>query len=148
MGRTHDRRVLVPLVLYVVALAVLVVGPWGWELNRLTVAIYVRFRADWPVTAGWAQPEHYGVLLNVLLFVPLGALLALVTGRVWWRVTLAGALTSGLVELVQDQWLTRDGSWSDVAANTLGALTGAMGVSLLARRGSRRAGRPGSPRRP
>lgn len=144
----QERRVLVPLVLYVVALAVLVVGPWGWELNRLTVAIYVRFRADWPVTAGWAQPEHYGVLLNVLLFVPLGALLALVTGRVWWWVTLAGALTSGLVELVQDQWLTRDGSWSDVAANTLGALAGTLLVSLLARRGSRRAGRPGSPRRP
>ena len=145
----RDRRVLVPLVvLYVVALALLVVGPWGWELNRLTVALYVQFRADWPNALGWAQPEHYGVLLNVLLFVPLGALLALVTGRAWWWVTLAAALASGLVELTQEQWLERIGSWSDLAANTLGALVGAVLVSPLARRGSRRAGRPGSPRRP
>ena len=27
---------------YLIGLAVLVGGPWGWALNRLTVALYVR----------------------------------------------------------------------------------------------------------
>ena len=27
-------------------------GPWGWALNRFTVACYVWFRYDWPILAG------------------------------------------------------------------------------------------------
>ena len=34
---------------YVVVLAVLVTGPWGWELNRFTVWLYVLFRTDVPI---------------------------------------------------------------------------------------------------
>ncbi len=147
MGWLRDRRFLSALgVAYVVALVVLVVGPWGLELNRLTVALYARFRYDWPIAPDWAGPEHYGLLLNVVLFVPLAALLAIVTGRAWWWVTAAAALASSLIEVVQWAWLAREGGWLDVAANTLGALVGVAGVSLLARRGSRRAGRPASPR--
>jgi glycopeptide antibiotics resistance protein len=149
VGWLRDRRVLVALVVaYAVALVMLVVAPWGWALNRLTVALYVQFRYDWPLAPDAAVPEHYGMLLNVLLFVPLGVLGALLTGRAWWWVTLAGALGSVMVELAQRQWLERDASAADVVANTLGALVGAVAVSLLARRGSRRAGRPASPRRP
>jgi len=147
VGWWGDRGVRVALAAsYALALAVLVLGPWGWALNRLTVALYVQFRYDWPIAPDWAAPEDYGVLLNVLLFVPLGALAALLIGRPWWWVTAAAALASGLVELAQWQWLAREGSWTDVVANTLGALVGAVAVSLLARRGSRRAGRSGSPR--
>lgn len=133
---------------YVVALAVLVSGPWGWALNRLTVSLYVRFRYIWPVAPDWVGPEDYGWLLNVVLFVPLAALLAIVTGWAWWRVVLACALASGATELVQWLWLEREGGWNDVGANTLGALVGAVVLSLLARRGSRRAGRSASPRQP
>ncbi len=148
MGWLRDRRVLVALVVaYVVALGTLVLAPWGWALNRLTVALYVQFRSDWPIVPG-ASPEDYGVLLNVLLFVPLGLLGVLVTGRAWWWVTLGAMVGSGAIELAQRQWLQRDASVSDVVANTLGALLGALAVSLLARPGSRRAGRSGSPRRP
>ncbi len=148
MGWLRDRRVLAALgAAYVVVLAVLVVGPWGWTLNRMTVALYVRFRYDWPIAPDWALPEHYGLLLNVVLFVPLAALLALVTGRAWWWVTAVAALGSAVIELTQWAWLAREGGWPDVVANTLGALIGAGAVSLLARRGSRRAGRSGSPRR-
>lgn len=148
MDWLRDRRVLSVLgAAYVAALAVLVVGPWGWALNRLTVALYVRFRYTWPVAPDSAAPEHYGLLLNVVLFVPLAALVAIITGRAWWWVTAVAALGSVLIEVVQWAWLAREGGWPDVAANTLGALIGAVGVSLLARRGSRRAGRSGSPRR-
>lgn len=149
MDWLRDHRVLVVLTAtYVVALGVLVAAPWGWELNRLTVSLYSRFRYDWPIAPDWVGPEHYGSLLNVLLFVPVAALLALVTRWAWWWVVLVAALGSGLIELAQWTWLPREGGWADVRANTLGAVIGVAAVSLLGRRGSRRAGRRGSPRLP
>ncbi len=148
MDWLRDHRVLGGLTAaYVVVLGVLVVGPWGWELNRLTVWLYSRLRYGWPIAPDWVRPEDYGWLLNVLLFVPAAALLALVTRWAWWRIVLGAAIGSGLIELAQWTWLPRDGGWADVRANTLGAVIGVAAVSLLARRGSRRAGRPGSPRR-
>lgn len=118
---------------YAVAVALLVFGPWGWSLNRATVRLYTLFRYDWPIAPDWALPEHYGVLLNVVLFVPLGAFLVLITGRAWWWVTLLAAAGSGVIEIVQGLWLAREATWSDVLANTLGACVGAVLVSLLAR---------------
>lgn len=148
MGWLRDHRVLVGVIgAYVVGLGVLVTGPWGWALNRLTVELYVFFRYDVPIAPAGVSPEDWGLLLNVLLFVPLGALVAMATGWRWWWVTIAAALTSGAIELGQREWLTREASVQDVVANTLGALLGAVGVSLLARHGWRRAGRRGS-RRP
>lgn len=144
----RDRRVLLALaVAYLVAAVVLVMAPWGWELNRLTVAIYSALRFDVPIAPAWMGPEHFGVLLNVLLFVPAGALLVALTPWRWWGAVAAAALASGAIELVQARWLERIGEWSDVVANTLGAAIGALVVTLLSRRRSRRAGPPASPRR-
>lgn len=138
MGWLRDHRVLVGVIgAYAAGLGVLVAAPWGWRLNRLTVELYVFFRSDWPIAPSWALPEHYGVLLNVVLFIPLGALLLTATGWSRWRVTIAAALTSGAIELGQWAWLTREASVQDVVANTLGALFGAVAVTLL-----RRARRP------
>jgi VanZ family protein len=139
VGWRGERRVLVALALgYVVALAVLVGGPWGSALNRFTVACYVQLRGDWPIAPDWVLPEHYGVLLNVLLFVPLGALFVLLARRPWWVATAVAATGSLVIEAVQWLWLDRQGTWSDVAANTLGAAIGALvvglAVSLRARR--------------
>ncbi len=149
MGGVVDRRYVVALLaVYAVGLVVLVTSPWGWGLNRLTVRLYVLFRYDWPIAPLWVLPEDYGVLLNVVLFVPLGVLLPLATGRAWWWVVLVALAASSAVELVQWRWLEREGSWGDVAANTLGALVGAVVVTLLRRpRRSPRAGRRAPPRR-
>ena len=148
MRWVRDRRVLCGLGTgYVAALVVLVTGPWGRALNRLTVACYVQLRHDWPIAPGWVRPEHYGMLLNVVLFVPFGVLVVLLTARPWWHVALAAAAVSGVVEVAQGLWLDREATWDDVGANTVGALVGAVVVSLLARGGSGRAGRP-APRRP
>ena len=141
-----------PLVLgtaiaYAVGLALVVFAPWGWSLNRVTVRLYVFFRSDVPIAPAGIGPDHYGVLLNVLLFLPLGAVLALLTARPWWWVVLPAAVVSGAIELVQGRWLDRVASWSDVVANTVGALLGAAAVSLLARARRRSASRPG-PGRP
>lgn len=135
------------IAVYAVAMVVLVLGPWGRALNRVTVRLYVFFRYDWPVAPDWALPAHYGLVLNVLLFVPLGAAIALLTRWAWWWVTLLGAVGSVAIEVVQGLWLARESAWSDVVTNTIGAFVGAVAVSLLARPGWRRAGRPSSPRR-
>jgi glycopeptide antibiotics resistance protein len=148
VGWTRDRRVLLAVaVAYVVAAAVLVTAPWGWELNRLTVALYARLRYDSPLAPAWMGPEHVGMLLNVVLFVPAGALLVALTPLRWWGAVVLGGLASGAVELAQSRWLDRIGEWNDVVANTLGAAIGALAVTLLSRHRSRRAGRPVSPRR-
>ena len=128
---------------YVGGLVVLVASPWGWELNRLTVRLYVFFRHDVPLTPDWARPEHYGILLNVALFVPFGALLVASTRRVWWWVTLVCLAASVAIEVAQAAWLQRDGDWTDVVANTLGGLVGAVAVSLLQRVRRARAPRSG-----
>ena len=149
MGWVRDRRLVAALaVAYVVALAVLVTAPWGWKLNRLTVALYVQFRYDWPIAPDLVGPNHYGALLNVLLYVPLGAFAGLNTRWAWWWVTIAAALGSVMIELAQLVWLSRVADLNDIFANTLGALLGAVAISLLARAGSRRACRPEPPRRP
>ncbi|MCF6376264.1 VanZ family protein [Nocardioides KLBMP 9356] len=133
MGRVGRWYAVVLLAAYVAALLVVVTQPWGWELNRLTVRLWTFFRFDWPVAPRRMGPEHYGVLLNVLLFVPFGALLTIALRRPWWWATTAALVTSALVELAQHRWLERDGSWSDVAANTCGALIGALAVRRWSR---------------
>lgn len=121
------------LLAYAAALVAVVAGPWGSALNRLTVRCYVFFRTTWPIAPDWARPEHYGLLLNVLLFVPMGAGLALLTRWSWWRVVLVAAAASTLVELLQ-LVLPRDPDPLDVVTNTLGALVGALVVSAFGRR--------------
>ena len=144
----RDRRVGYAIgAAYLVAVGVLVTGPWGWELNRFTVWLYVQFGSDVPIAPDEALPEHYGFLLNVLLFVPLGILLALVTGRPWWWIALVACVGSSAVELGQWNWLDRDGSWGDVLANTVGAMAGAGAVSLVLRARRRRVPRPSMSRR-
>ena len=138
--------VLVVAVVYAVALGLLVFGPWGWGLNRVTVRLYVLLRFEWSVAPPWVAPDDYGVILNVLLFVPLGACLAILSGRVWSATVLAAGC-SAVVELVQLQWLDREASWADLLANTLGAFLGALAISLRALLEWRRAGRASSPRR-
>ena len=143
----RDRRVMYAVgAAYLVLLVVLVTGPWGWELNRFTVWLYVQFRSDVPIAPHGALPEHYGIILNVILFVPLGALLAHLTGRPWWWVTLVACAASAAVELAQWRWLDREGGWVDVLANTAGALVGAGAVTLASRGRRRRVPRPSSSR--
>lgn len=128
---------------YAAALVIVVLGPFSWALNRLTVRLYLLFRSTWPIAPDWVTPEHYGLVLNVLLFVPLGAGLALLTGWSWWRVTLAAAASSTAVELLQ-LVLPRDADVWDVLTNTLGAAIGALAVGAVRlRRRGRSAARPG-----
>ena len=142
MGRPGHRAYVVALIAaYVAGLVVLVTSPWGWELNRLTVRLWAFFRFDVPVVSGGIGPEYYGVLLNLLLFVPFGVLGWLVARRTR-GVVVAALMCSSVIERSQGRWLERDGSWVDVVANTCGALLGAVLVRWWSRDPRRRAPRP------
>lgn len=128
---------------YAAAMLVLVVGPWGYALNRLTVRLYVLFLYTWPIAPDWALPEHYGLLLNVLLFIPLGAGLALLTAWPWWRVVLVAAAASTALELIQLALPRVADPW-DVVTNTLGTAIGALvvGAAMALRAPGRSPSRP------
>ena len=69
-----------------------------------------------------------GVILNVLLFIPLGYLLPAMFRGVnrWWKMLLLGLVVSGLIEAAQGYfhlgWVEPD----DLMNNTLGAVIGYM----------------------
>jgi glycopeptide antibiotics resistance protein len=86
----------------------------------------------------WGLPASfdYRVLelaANVILFLPLGALVARILGtRLWWGGVAVGFVVSFLMELAQLAFLpARFSSIVDVAANTFGAMVGALAALLL-----------------
>ncbi|MGN6273153.1 MAG: VanZ family protein [Protaetiibacter sp.] len=82
------------------------------------------------------------VAANVAMFVPFGVL-ALTAYR-WmrvWSATVAGFVTSGLIEGVQLFLPTRYATVSDLVANTAGALLGALLVAVVRRTRTARSGR-------
>ena len=134
-----------PLVL--AALAVLLVvgavtlGPPGAvaDARRAVTAVVEALAAPWPGTVQRAQVE---AAANVLLFVPVGALAAVVLRRHLLLALLAGAGTSVLVELAQTALPGRVPDLADVAANTAGTVVGVtlVGLCRVVRRRPRQAG--------
>lgn len=113
--------------IYAAVLIWLVIFADAWSLNRLTVWMYVQMLGIAPQNT---SPEHYGALLNVLLFVPLGWLLVRLTPLSWWLAAATCGLVSSTVELAQYLFLDRQSSWGDVVANLLGGLVGAVVAAL------------------
>jgi glycopeptide antibiotics resistance protein len=72
---------------------------------------------------------------NVVMFIPLGALIAaLLPVNRWWAAVLLGSLGSCLIELTQLAFLPhRFASMVDIAANTAGALLGALLAEAIRR---------------
>ena len=134
----RSRLLWVAVLVGVAAYATLLLGPWGSQLNRLTVWLYVFFRNDVPIAPDRALPQHYGALLNVILFVPVGVALALLTRWSWSRIALIATLGSTVVELAQAPIVDRDSSIQDVVTNGVGALLGAAVVMVVRRWRARR----------
>ena len=120
-------------VTYVVVLLLLVMTPISWVLNRLTVRLYVVGAYD--LHQRWLLPEHVGYLLNVLLFVPFGALVVLIARWPWWEAALVATAVSAAIEIVQYlPVLGREAALVDVVCNALGGLLGAMAAALVLQR--------------
>lgn len=127
-------------VVVVVLLGAVLLWPDGGAVNRAVVRLYVTL-LDLGMPA-WVTPDVYAVLLNVVLFVPLGWLGVSLLRRSPARVVLGLAVFSAAIELVQAlPALGRDASVGDFLCNTLGAALGAVGASVVHRR-RRRLDRP------
>lgn len=84
----------------------------------------------WP---GWAPASAADARINLLVYIPLGAAVALFLARLGSRSILAvfagsavGASVSLSVELLQTLLPSRVASWTDVVLNTVGAFLGAV----------------------
>ena len=104
----------------------------------------------------WVNYDFADFVANIGFFIPIGLVAALLLPwRMWWLAIPIGAALSALLELGQYLFLPeRFASWTDVAANTAGAVVGALigaGIrAIVMRRGrgvSRDRPRPVSPRR-
>lgn len=132
----RQRQVVIGLLVLVgISAAVLVLNPWQ-----------VQDVFDAPITRGLVRLHDLGVPAivnlhaaefgaNILLFVPLGLLTALLAPRrYWWVVLLALVGLSVGIELVQAIGLpSRRSSARDVLGNSLGAAIG-VGLSLVLRK--------------
>jgi VanZ family protein len=84
----------------------------------------------------WLRYEPmWEAFFNVLLFVPLGVIGAVLLPRwPWWRWLFVGLALSGAIELTQGLFLPhRHGDVVDVITNTAGAALGAWAVKRLSR---------------
>jgi VanZ family protein len=76
----------------------------------------------------WVNYDFADFIANIGFFVPIGLVAALLLPwRAWWTAIPLAAALSGLLELGQFLFLPeRYASWTDVAANTAGAVIGAL----------------------
>ena len=132
MPETRRPRPLVALVIVAVAVlvGVLVVGFLPSPVDGGVEPLVRRILA-WLQGLGapvWVDYDFAQAVANVLFFVPVGFLGAvLLPRRVWWLAIPIGGVLSFAIEFGQLLFLPhRFASWGDVAANTIGAVLGAV----------------------
>jgi acetyltransferase-like isoleucine patch superfamily enzyme len=124
--------ILVLLTLYLAALAL--IGFWPTPVDRPLIGFIddvLSALHENSLTAG-IEYKHVESVANVILFVPLGLLVALlVPVRRWWLAAIVGLPISAVIETIQFLALSqRLASPRDVATNTLGAILGAVAIRL------------------
>ncbi len=134
-----NRRRLLPLLLYLLFVAYGTSIPFQVDFSSVPQQ-WRKLQASLFAFDSLSLPD---VISNLLLFVPFGALFIVVTrptrpaaSIAAWRVflaTAAAAAFSILVEIWQLALPSRTSSFADVAANSAGALLGALVAALLAR---------------
>jgi glycopeptide antibiotics resistance protein len=120
------------VVVYLAALAMLTltpspVGDRAFSLlGRLVAVLQGHERTDW---VGYSLVEF---VANIVVFVPLGLLVALIVGRRHWlMVIMTGLLASCWIELAQGIWIgDRVADARDIASNTIGTALGVV-IALL-----------------
>ena len=126
-GRVRHGALTIAYLVYLVAVGVLVFSPTGDQASGSVVWVS-HLLHSWHTPVWLWRPVSVEWGLNVLMFVPLSLLgSAFRPGWTWRDWIGVGFVASGLIELVQLVLLpNRVASFSDVVANTLGALVGAL----------------------
>ncbi|MCM1191183.1 MAG: VanZ family protein [Butyrivibrio sp.] len=95
----------------------------------LNNGVRVQLELFWTIKRAWAEHSGrywYNIIGNIALFIPMGALLptAFRRMRAWWKVSLAGFLFSGMIEL--SQYVFRLGlcEYDDLMHNNVGVFLG------------------------
>lgn len=116
----------------VIALITLTPAPYPAGRPNAVVRAIIAFLGSTPMTS-WFDFDAAEFLANVLLFVPLGALLAAqLPGRRRLLAAAAGLGVSIAVETAQLLWLpTRVADLRDLVSNGLGSLLGALLTTTL-----------------
>ncbi|GAA2002615.1 VanZ family protein [Microbacterium ulmi] len=130
------------------AIARLLRDPRAW---LVVYAVVLAFIAFWPTPVDrdakpflamitdavpWLTYDVIEFTSNVLLFVPLGVLLALVLRGRWWLVVVIALVVAAAIEM--GQWMllpARTPSLADVIANVAGAVVG-LGLVATVRSGT------------
>lgn len=135
MSNPPRRRRLVGICLavYVATVALVVLSPISYS----TIVHAITHWLDATLHVGGFGSGWVEFLANVVMFLPLGFLLALLFRRPWHGVMLALGL-SIVVELAQIVIPSRQPSLRDILANALGAALGAFPAWLLVLRRDRR----------
>lgn len=123
------------LAAYLLFLAFVLLNPSA-EVPSSSVGFLVRVGEALHLPAMLVVPERVEFGANVLILVPLSLLgsVVLATRLTWRDWTALGFVLSGCVELFQGLFLSgRQASFSDVVANTSGALLGALAFAALDR---------------
>lgn len=122
------RLALILLAVYGVLAGVLLLTADGWAVNRANVAVWIAVMKPLGLL-DTISADRFGDLMNIVLFIPPLAALALLVPTWWW--VAAGAAVSCAVELYQGLLGSRVSSPVDVATNTAGSLLGvAIGLAL------------------
>jgi glycopeptide antibiotics resistance protein len=121
------------LLVYAAVVAFLVFYPSGVHATS-SVAAMSRLLAQ-AGAPSWLGGHVVEFLANIAMFLPLGALGAVLTRRWDWRLwLLVGLSASSLIELVQLLVLSeRSAAFSDIVANTVGAVVGAVAAAAVRR---------------
>lgn len=130
-------RVLLAVVFLAVVLIVFAPGPPAADSQRWLAHWLETVHRTW--MPRWVTFDLIEFVSNVVMFVPLGFLGVVAAPRLRKWVVPACVLFSGLIELFQYLLLpARQGSWADIAANSLGAVIGMLAAGAVLRRVRRR----------
>jgi glycopeptide antibiotics resistance protein len=114
---------------------ILVITFWPTPVDRPFDAQLMRILGDLhhAGVATWVDYSFVESFSNAIMFLPLGALIALYVRRQrWWLAVALGFLLSVCIELGQGLFLPeRTASVNDVVANTFGALIGGGAVAIV-----------------
>ncbi len=132
---TLRRLALVGIVLYAGLIGWATLGPVPWRNPANEAANGVFSFGLWTDATTWSQGTLREFVANVLMFLPLGALLVVAVGiRRWWLAVLIAIGATLAIEVAQLPMDDRISDPRDLVANTVGALVGVALAARLARR--------------
>ena len=133
--RSRAGRIVVRVLAAAVMAVVFTIGYWPVPVDRgvRSVLTSVLDRLAAAGAPGWVDYAHLEFTANIVMFVPLGVLIALLLPRwEWWLAPIIGLALSLAIEFGQAVLLPdRFATPLDVLANTVGATLGALIVTAI-----------------